>query len=63
MNQKRVTSVPQARIGRVNLADSGRGQYERAARAMGQRDFDQALTDLLGLPQPEREPPKASKRD
>ena len=63
VTQKRVTAVPTARNGRVQLAGGNRGQYERAARASSMADFDLAMTDLLGLPQPERPPPNVSKSD
>ena len=62
MTQKRVTSVPDARIAsRVPL--ERRGAFEPVAQARSLQELDAALTRALRLPRPEKPPPNVSKCD
>lgn len=62
VTQKRVTAVPDARIG-LPLRSQDRGRFQAVVAAEGRRAFDEALGGALGLPPPETPPPARSKAD
>jgi len=62
MTQRRVVSVPRARIGRPAYAED-RGKFAAVVNAPSRRAFDEALGGALGLPPPEKAPPARSKAD